>query len=603
MLFLRPSRPAWAAVVALAALTAFTTWSFASVAWSDVRGDAWAGSNRTLLYLVVFALFLLVPLPRGAPVLLLGLYGTGVAFVGIATLVRVARASEPASFFIDGRLAEPAGYPNATAALFLAAYWPLLALATRRELAPWLRGTCLGSAVVLLGGAALAQSRASLIATTLVALLYLVVVPGRARALVGMALTGGAIAAVAPVLMDVYPALESGGESGQARRAALAVAGAAAATAFAAWALATLDARIDVSASLARRARVGVGATSALAAVVGVVWALVALGAPVERAGDAWAEFKRGQPPPAGASHLGAGLGSNRYDFWRVALGRFADRPLTGIGADNFAVDYVRERRSDEEPLYPHSLELRILAGTGLTGAILFGGFAVSGALAARRPRDGELDRAIVLAGLVASAYWLVHGSVDWFWAFPGLTLPAIAWLGLAANRGAPARPQALQGAVRLGFAAAVLVVGILFAAGWLAARASAVASSSWGADPAAAFARLERARALDPFSDRPDLLAGVIASRTDDRARMRSAFSRALERNPHGWFARLELALVEAETGNRRVALRHIRRARDLNPLDPVLLRVERMLVAGERPSREQVERELAERVAMRTR
>jgi hypothetical protein len=83
----------------------------------------------------------------------------------------------------------------------------------------------------------------------------------------------------------------------------------------------------------------------------------------------------------------------------------------------------------------------------------------------------------------------------------------------------------------------------------------------------------------------------------------MRSAFSRALDRNPHGWFARLELALVEAETGNRRVALEHIRRARDLNPLDPVLRRVERALVAGETPSRARVEQELAERVAMRTR
>ena len=44
------------ALGAVACLAAFALWSFLTIAWSGVRGDAWDGSNRTLLYLLVFAL-------------------------------------------------------------------------------------------------------------------------------------------------------------------------------------------------------------------------------------------------------------------------------------------------------------------------------------------------------------------------------------------------------------------------------------------------------------------------------------------------------------------------------------------------------------------
>ena len=40
-----------------AALAAYTALSFLSILWAGVPGDAWEGANRTLLYLLVFALF------------------------------------------------------------------------------------------------------------------------------------------------------------------------------------------------------------------------------------------------------------------------------------------------------------------------------------------------------------------------------------------------------------------------------------------------------------------------------------------------------------------------------------------------------------------
>ena len=59
------SRPT---LVALAALAGFAGWSFLSIAWADVQGDAWLGAGRTGLYLLVFALFTIwrVTAERGA---------------------------------------------------------------------------------------------------------------------------------------------------------------------------------------------------------------------------------------------------------------------------------------------------------------------------------------------------------------------------------------------------------------------------------------------------------------------------------------------------------------------------------------------------------
>ena len=66
-----------------------------------------------------------------------------------------------------------------------------------------------------------------------------------------------------------------------------------------------------------------------------------------------------------------SGLGSNRYDFYRVSLDEFTAHPVGGIGADNFQQQYLRHGRSSETPRYPHSVELRTLAQTGIVGALL----------------------------------------------------------------------------------------------------------------------------------------------------------------------------------------------------------------------------------------
>jgi tetratricopeptide (TPR) repeat protein len=107
-------------------------------------------------------------------------------------------------------------------------------------------------------------------------------------------------------------------------------------------------------------------------------------------------------------------------------------------------------------------------------------------------------------------------------------------------------------------------------------------AAGSWRDDRETAFDRLERARALNPLSDNPDLVAGAIASCLGDHARMRVSFERALERNPHNWYAYFELAVVAALDGRREEALQLLGTARRLVPRESAIALVTSQVRAG---------------------
>jgi O-Antigen ligase len=593
-----PPRPT---VVALGALCAYVVWCVASIAWADVRGDALEGAVRTLVYAIAFALFAVMPLPRGLPVALGGVYAAGVASIAIASVVRAEQHPDPGSFFIDGRFAEPAGYPNAAAALFLSAFWIAITLAAHRTLPPAVRAAMAGAATALLGVATLCQSRASVIAFAAVCLIQVAVVPGRARSVIALALPAGAVAAALPTLLDVFPAARDGDAAPALRDAIQALGLGVVAVALAAWLLAVLDTRVETSESTARRVAAGVVAAAALVPVCAAAW-LIATAAPIERLAEGWDEFTQLQKPVDSDSHLTSGLGSNRYDFWRVAVGEFAERPITGVGVENFAVDYVRERRSHEEPLHPHSLAVRVISQTGLPGAALFVVFVAAAATAALRSQGRTpLERAALLGGVVASSYWLIHGLVDWFWPFTGLTIPALAWLAVAGNGAVAVRrgsPLPRTPAVRTAAAGAGVAIALLLVPLWLAEQETRAAASGWPSDPARALERLERARRLNPLTDEADVVAGIIASRRGDTGAMIAAYERALERNPSNWFAHLELALARGETGRRSVQLAHLRAARTLNPREPVLREVAEAVRTGRSVDRRAVEERFGERL-----
>jgi O-Antigen ligase len=361
-----------------------------------------------------------------------------------------------------------------------------------------------------------------------------------------------------------------------------------------------------------RTAQIGNRAVLGLAGVValaGVIAGLAAIGNPVSWTGDRWSDFKDGhfEYQTGGSARFGQSLGSNRYDFWRVAADEFTSAPIAGVGSDNFAEDYVRDRKSGEEPKYPHNVQLGILAQTGLIGGLLFAGFLVSSLIAIGRIRlRGGEDLSRGVAGIIAVvfAYWFVHSIGDWFWAFPALTAPVFAWLGMGmrlesdpvavpAPRWAKRARPALIGATVLATVFAVASLALPWTSAIDVDRAIAV----WRTDPAAAFDRLDQARKLNFLSARADLVQGEIASQLGEHRRMRSSFDRALERDPRNWYATLELATLDGIEGRRDQALARLDRVSELNPQEPITATVRNGILRDKPPTLADVDRAFLER------
>jgi tetratricopeptide (TPR) repeat protein len=331
----------------------------------------------------------------------------------------------------------------------------------------------------------------------------------------------------------------------------------------------------------------------------------------VTRARHAWDTFKSEQGSAANSSgnRLTSGLGSSRYDFYRVALDEFFHHPLVGIGADNFQQQYLAHGRSNETPHYPHSVELRTLSQTGLIGALLaLVGLGAALVAAARGLRGSDpLGRAVVAAALAGFGYWVVHGSFDWFWEFAGLGAPAFALLGLtcaltprrramavadapeSAPSGLPAGTSRAAEApapvaersrwrglklARLSVFAGVIValaVAASLTAPWLSQLEVQSAARVWTTAPQTAYARLNDAARLNPLSDEPYLVAGSIALRFDDLSRADHEFALALKRTPGDAYATLERGAIASTRGDRREALELLERAARLSPRDPL--------------------------------
>jgi O-Antigen ligase len=563
-----------AGFVALAALAA---WAFGSIAWAQVRGDALDGANRSLMYLVVFALFAAWRFTERSLTALLLVLGVGMCVVGLVAVQHAIDATHPADAFIGGRLAEPTGYPNANAALYLAVFWPMLHLAGERSWPLLVRAFAAGNAALLLQLGLLPESRGAVYSLPVVSVVYLAIVRRRWHRLILMALLGAVTYAASGPIFDVY-------RSGERARALTHSLAHARTTMIAAAALfgavAALVAFVD------RRATIPIGVVARVnrAATAGLVLAVAvsALVYGLQRnaahdASSAWRSFKSGGEPQ-GSTRL-HGLGSNRYDFWRVSLQSFAAHPLAGSGADNFAASYVRHRRSSEEPLYPHSIEMQLASGLGSVGLLLFAAFLAGWghAVFVRLMRTGALAGAA--AGFV---YLFVHGSVDWLWDFPALGGLAFALAGAAAGtRGESESPHAAARAPRGRRAVGAVLAG----AGAFALAAAAVplvsqiqierASRTWRADPVRAVRLLDDAAAVNFVSDRPYLIAGSIARRVGLQAEADRAFSKAVGRNPFSWYGWLQLSLQDWALGERRRARAAVARALELNPREFVIKRV----------------------------
>jgi hypothetical protein len=128
---LRLSRPS---ALALSLFAAYVAWSYLSMTWAQYPGLALEGSNRALLYLLIFATFTALPWTRETALGAILLFAVGVGVIAVVLLVHLASANDLSGLFVSGRLAAPTGYINSTAALFTIEALTCIALAARPTL-------------------------------------------------------------------------------------------------------------------------------------------------------------------------------------------------------------------------------------------------------------------------------------------------------------------------------------------------------------------------------------------------------------------------------------------------------------------------------------
>src|SRR5919112_785050 len=341
----RPT-PSRAALLAVLLLGGYVLWSLLSILWAGQEELAWDAGNRTLLYALVLALCTLWPVRGRAAAVILGAYGLGIAGIALVEMVKATGAAQSVQYFHEARFAEPVGYANANAALWMIGFMPCVILGSRRGVPAVLRGLFLASAC---------------------------------------------LPAVAPLLevYDHWRPLQPPGDTWDSALRALLLCSIGLGMVGAV--VAVLDNGVSLSARVARRISAGVVVALALACLAGVAAHAIAKGDPVSAATERWDSFKQGGSEPGGLnSRFGASFGTYRYNYWEVAWGEFERAPLLGGGADNFGRAYEMRGESGQTPLFPHSTAMVALSETGIVGALLlFGAFVaalVAVAPALRRP-------------------------------------------------------------------------------------------------------------------------------------------------------------------------------------------------------------------------
>ena len=573
------SRPA---IVALAAFAAYVAWSYLSMTWAQVPGWALEGSNRALLYLLVFALFLVLPWTPGTLRFALLVYSVGVGVIALVLLLRLASGVNISQLVIGGRLAAPTGYYNATVALFMSDALLATVLAARRELPGLLRGTLVACASASLQLCVLGQSRGWLFTLPLVLLVSIAIVRDRLRVTVVFAFP--VVAALAPVhqLLDVFQGQEvsdaalTHAASSAGRTCFLITAGMFVLATLLAWGEMLAGPR-SISRTVKRRLGAVITTLAVGFACVGVF--VVTGGHPVAFVKRQWNGFSHESTAGPGSHFIT--VGSGRYDFWRVALDAFAAHPLGGLGQDNFADYYMPRRHTDETPRWTHSIEMRLLAHTGIVGLVLFTAFlagAITGVLRVRR-RGAVAAQEVAPVALLPLVVWLLHGSVDWFWEFPALSGPALGFLAAGAALASPAAgvprrrrwrlpPSIVWAAGAVAVVACTIVLGFPYLSVREVSRASDIGTSN----PSAALHDLTTAAELNPWSPDPGQLGGTIALQSGLFAEALGRFRQTIARRPGGWFGWVGEGLAASELGERDRAEKDLRIAATINKLEPTI-------------------------------
>ncbi len=627
--------------IALLALALYVMWSFASIAWAADKGAALIGSNRALLYLLLFWMIAGLEWTRRRLELGMTLYLFGAGAVAVATLVELSVGPAP-QLLQNGQLAANLGYHNATAALGTIGAAGAIVMGSSDGQRPAVRAGLTAIAVACLEIALLANSRGWLYTLPVIAVVLFAVAPHRARLVAWASLPAVCSAATLPWITHGWAIADgarlthetvAGAYVGAARAGLLAtVVGGALG-----YALARMQQRYRLSRRGRRWARRISRGSAALAVTAVAAGAMIAIGDGAVARG--WHQFTTNAPLKAGVSRFSE-LGSGRYDIWRVASKNFLAHPVGGLGQDNFAQAYTAARRTGEEPTWVHSLELRLLAHTGVVGFVAFAGFLLFALVAFRRAgrvSDSRVRLALV-AALVPLTVWVVHGSVDWFWEIPALTGAAFVFLAAAvalerdsevhgADRGRlRARPGAVmahvlrspifevargrlagplsasgwlrssaRNAVPLAIALAAL---FLFGTAYLGERALGKGQALASTRPAAALHELSLASELEPYSSTALALGAGLELRAGHIEDALQWVHAGVRRDQGAWVLWLEDGLAAGAAHQPEAERAALARAQALDPREPVIALAQRRADMGHPLTIEQAALMLAGRV-----
>jgi uncharacterized membrane protein YhaH (DUF805 family) len=423
-----------AGIAAIAALAAYAAWIALSTTWAPLKGPAGGDMERAILYVGALIAAAAAFRPRGAaravePVLAFGAFV--VSGYGVVGRLLPGIAHEHATASSAGRLDQPLTYWNASGALAALGLVLCARIAGDNDRRGELRCAAAAAAVPLAAGVYLSFSRGALAALAAGLIVLLVSAPSwiqlRAAAI---CLEAGALAAAACAAFGSVRNLSGPLHTREVQGAIVFVvllALMAAAAALALWAQ---------RAEQAGTTRLGLlplprhAALSAAVLVVAIVIVPVAIAK-----GTSTATPARGETGARFSS-----VGSNRYEYWKVALRTAADHPLAGVGTSGFAVEWLKRRPITDAARDAHSLELESLAELGLAGFALLCALLVAVAICARRVH--ARDPGLAAGPIAALALWALHSAIDWDWEMPALTLVAVVLAGTLVAR-APAERRA----------------------------------------------------------------------------------------------------------------------------------------------------------------
>ena len=590
------------AVIAVGLLGAFAAWSGLSLIWSVAPADTWIEFNRAIDYALVAGLALAAASRAAAPAELaargmlavtiaVALYALGGKVLPWAHITGLFDLNQTAIF---SRLRAPLDYWNALGLLCVIGVPLAIRLTTDVTRTPNARVRSLVALALLLTVLGMTYSRGGVLA--LVAAIAATTLLGgpRLRGLLAFALAGlAAIPPLAfafgraalthdnvPVSDRVGPGLELG----------LVIVLCLLGLAYLGRRLIATEAHVPEDP--ARTARIW----RALRRAALVAIALLLAGLLVSSRGlfgqishqvDLFTQAKA--VPVSDPSRLLSTNSGNRWVWWKEAAGAFSARPLGGWGAGSFPITHLLYRQPPPLSVrQPHNVPLQLLAETGLIGALLALG-AIGALITAALRRVRELpagrDRALTGACLAGAIAWLVHGIVDWDWDIPGVTLPALVLLAVAAARpSSPRQPpvRARAPARRSPLLARLALAGLTLGLAAVSASAilpylsqskatDALTQAAAATTPAAlqhAAATADLAARLNPLDSAPLIDAGIIADRRGLPIVERAYLLRAVDRSPYDAAPWIRLAYVATELGDRPGLLAAADRALALDPI-----------------------------------